>query len=107
MSYVQPPLNLGEGERLRDAGIAQTLEAEAHIEWRTDAYHWLALLAYGQEITSADLIDAVGMPPGSPNAVGAVIRTASMQGLIEPTERFIKSARPNRHAATVRVWRSL
>jgi hypothetical protein len=106
MSYVQPALDLSKGEALRDAGIAQTLEAAAHLEWRTDAYHWLARLTYGQEITSTDLIEAIGMPPGSPNAVGAVIRSASTQGLIEPTERFIKSNRPNRHAATVRVWRS-
>lgn len=103
--YVQPHLNLTEGERLRDTGITRVLEADSQAQWRGDAYHWLALLAEGAEVTSTDLIEAVGMPP-SPNAVGAIMRSASVQGLIEPTGRYIRSTRPSCHAAVVRVWRS-
>lgn len=106
MSYVQPHLDLSTGEQLRDAGITQTLEAAAHQEWKQDAYHWLARLAYGQLVTSTDLIAAVGMPPGSPNAIGALFRTAATQKLLEPTEHYVKSSRPTAHAHAVRVWRS-
>ena len=105
MSYVQPALDLAQGEELRDQGIARVLGAESQAQWRQDAYHWLALLAYGQEVTSTDLIEAVGMPPSS-NAVGAIMRSAAAQGLIESTGVYIKSPRPSCHAAVVRVWRS-
>lgn len=105
MNYVQPHLNL-TGEQLRDQGITQTLEAEAHQEWVQDAYHWLARLPYGQEVTSVDLITAVGMPPGSPNAIGAVFRTAAMQELLTPTDRYVTNTRAVAHARPVRVWRS-
>jgi len=103
MSYVQPALDLTQGEALRDEGMARALDAQT--EWRQWAYGWGAMLKEGQEVTSTDLIEAIGMPP-KPNAVGAVMRALAVQGLIEPTERYVKSPRPSCHAAVVRVWRS-
>lgn len=103
MSYVQPHLDLSA--QLKDEGIARVLEAPSQAEWRTNAYHWIARLDYGREVTSTDLTDAIGMPP-SPNAVGAVMNSAARQGLIEPTGVYIRSTRPSCHAAVVRVWRS-
>jgi alkylated DNA nucleotide flippase Atl1 len=93
------------GEELKASGMARVLDAEAQEEWRKAAYLWLALRRYGQEVTSTDLTNAIGMPP-SPNAVGAIMHSAYSQGLLEPTERYVRSTRPSCHAAVVRVWRS-
>ena len=101
--YVQPTLDLAEGIRRRDAGTARVLNASEG--WREDAYAWLGALPHGALVTSTDLVEAVGMPP-SPNAVGAVMRSAGTQGLLEPTEAYVSSPRPSCHAAIVRVWRA-
>lgn len=102
--YVQPALDgLTIGTEARDAGVRRVLDAPAQDAWRTAAYVWLGHLPTGTRITSTDLIDALGMPP-SPNAVGAIMRSAATQGLIHPTGEYIPSTRPTCHAAIVRVW---
>lgn len=101
-AFEQPALEgLGLGAELRDAGIARVLTAQE--AWKEAAYFWLACQPQGRELTSIDLIDSVGMPE-SPNAVGAVMRSAFTLHLIEPTGRYTQSTRPTRHAAIVRVW---
>lgn len=101
--YTQPMLDLAEGRRRRDAGTARVLNAAEG--WRDDAYAWLGALPSGALVTSTDLVEALGMPP-SPNAVGAVMRSAGTQGLLEPTDTYVSSPRPSCHAAIVRVWRA-
>jgi alkylated DNA nucleotide flippase Atl1 len=102
--WSQPPLEgLELGTQLRDTGIARVLTAQDF--WRQAAYFWIARQPQGRELSSLDLIESVGMP-SSPNAVGAVMRSASTLGLIEPTGRYIQSTRPSRHAAIVRVWKA-
>lgn len=105
LGYVQPPLDLAEGERRRDVGTARVLDAAAQDAWRGDAYAWLVAVPTGHLVTSTDLVDAVGMPP-SPNAVGAVMRAAATRGLLTPTDVYVRSPRPSCHAAVVRVWRA-
>lgn len=39
-----------------------------------------------------------------PRALGAAMRSALSRGLIAPTDRFVASTRPARHAGPVRVW---
>jgi hypothetical protein len=104
-TYVQPTLDIAEGRRRRDEGIARVLDAPAQDVWREEAYAWLAALPSGWHVTSTDLVDALGMPP-SANAVGAVMRAAGTRGLLVPTETYISSTRPTCHAAVVRVWRT-
>jgi O6-methylguanine-DNA--protein-cysteine methyltransferase len=105
-AYEQPALEgLALGIEARDRGIDRVLNAETQDTWREAAYLWLAMRHYGEEVTSMDLVDAIGMPP-SPNAVGAVMRSAAVQGLIESTGRYVQSNRPSCHAAVVRVWKS-
>jgi len=96
-------LGLFAGETLRDVGIERVLNAPSQEQWRQAAYLWLACLPDGQRVTSTDLIDAIGMPP-SPNAVGAVIRSAATRGYLRPTDDYVNSTRPSCHAAIVRVW---
>lgn len=92
-----------DGLARRDQGAARVLDAPAQDVWRAEALDWFAALMPGREITSTDLIDAVGMPP-SPNAVGALMRAAATRKLISPTGRYVSSPRPTCHAAVVQVW---
>jgi hypothetical protein len=92
-----------DGLARRDTGTALVLDAPAQDVWRADAWEWLTTLMPGRHITSTDLIDAVGMPP-SPNAVGALMRSAATRRLIAPTGRYVSSPRPTCHAAVVQVW---
>lgn len=40
-------------------------------------------------------------------AMGPMMQGAAKDGLIAPTDEFVKGERPSRHAAPIRVWRSL
>ena len=45
--------------------------------------------------------------PDEPRLFGPLMVSASKRGWIEATDRFVPSERPERHAAPIRVWRSL
>lgn len=94
---------MSEGEDLRDEGIGRVLANAANAEWKDDAMVWIATRRRGDRITSTDLIAAVGMPP-VPRAVGAMIRTAAVQGYLTRTDEIVTSPRRPRHAGIVRVW---
>lgn len=103
---TQPALDgLALGELLADQGAARVLDQPSLDGWREDAYAWLRARTPGEHVTSTDLVDAIGMPP-SPNAVGAVMRSAAQLGLLAPTDVYVKSRRPSCHAAVVRVWQA-
>lgn len=91
------------GDLLRDEGIAQVL---SHNESYADRFHSAAeiLLNRHGEITSVAVVELVGMPDGSPNAIGAAMRTfAKHRGL--HIDCYVKSSRPTRHSAVVAVWK--
>jgi len=91
------------GDLLRDQGIAQVL---SHNESYADRFHSAAgaLLKEHGEITSVAVVELVGMPDGSPNAIGAAMRTfAKQRGL--HIDCYVKSPRPTRHSAVVAVWK--
>lgn len=94
---------MSEGEDLRDDGIERVLANAANAEWKDRAHVWIATRPRGERITSTDVIAAVGMPP-VPRAVGALIRTAAVQGDLIRTDEIVASPRPIRHAGIVRVW---
>jgi hypothetical protein len=103
---TQPTLDgLALGELLAEQGIARVLTAPTQEAWREEAYLWLGTRNPGEHVTSTDLVEAIGMPP-SPNAVGAVMRSAATLGLLAPTDVYVKSRRPSCHAAVVRVWQT-
>lgn len=91
------------GEQLRDEGIDRVLSADANEEWRDAAYRWMEALPIGRIFTSNDLVEQIGMPP-SPNAVGAIMRAAGVQGITRNTGVYRKSARPSCHAAILALW---
>jgi len=91
------------GDLLRDQGIAQVL---SHNESYADRFYSAAgiLLERHGEITSTAVVELVGMPDGSPNAIGAAMRSfAKRRGL--HIDRYVKSSRPSCHSAVVAVWK--
>lgn len=82
------------------------------MTWRTDALEALRkLAASGDEFTSDDLDDLVGVPDGSHganagnNLIGALFAQAHREGWIQTDGRVVPSRLPRRHRSAVRVWR--
>jgi len=70
----------------------------------------VALSRTGEEFTSDDVIEQVGMPDGSHkpnganNAMGPLFARAHTQGLIEPVGTA-QSKSPTRKGGLIRTWR--
>ena len=81
------------------------LVAENAGDWDRSIYRSkiLALAATGHPFVSDDVAD--GMPDlDHPNRLGAIMRAAAAEGLIEAVG-YQPSTKPSRHGAIVRVWR--
>lgn len=92
-----------DGAGARDAGIKAT--ARRDLEWWTRAEAWVDNCTdHGTTFTADDLIEAIGLPDGCSNAVGAFLSTQRRFGLIEPVG-FTEATRPSSHARVLRVWR--
>lgn len=91
-----------DGAAARDAAVKTT--ARRDLEWWTRAEAWLDSHYVGTQVTADDLVDAIGLPDGSPNAVGAFLRTQAMLGALEP-DGFTTATRPSSHGRTLRLWR--
>ena len=99
-----------ESRALRDAGMAQALEARAVQIWRARAYDAIDYLAWtGSEFTSEDVVRLIGLPhPGAEgsnrnNAVGAVMNAAARRGVITRVG-WSTAQRKTSHAAALAVW---
>jgi hypothetical protein len=91
-----------DGAGARDAGIKAT--ARRDLEWWKRAERWIDGHFDGQTFTADDLTAALDLPEGSPNAVGAFLRTQRLFGVIEAAG-FTTATRPSSHGRTLRVWR--
>ena len=58
-------------------------------------------------LTADDPVKVVGLPPGDHNQLGRLMREAGDMGLIELTDQYTTSTRPDRHGGIQRVWRKL
>lgn len=91
---------------LKTAGQLQALDAQP--TWAQLARRWVEQLAPGQQFTSDDLIEAIGLPRSSEanrnNAVGAVFSAMARAQLIERTPYRIPSTRRERHGGEISVW---
>ena len=90
------------GERLRDAGMAHVLIDKDEYRQRFFAAALERLSEFGT-VTSDDVIGLIGMPPGHPSAVGAVMRTFAVEHGLKVL-CYRKSTRPSCHAAVIAVW---
>lgn len=108
----QPSLfDVPAGIEARDQAIEQ-VEAHADPTWKlhaTAAIRWLARTR--PEFTTDDVWQELHVRnhggPREPRALGALMVAAAKQGLIEPTDRYVPSQRPDCHRRPVKVWRSL
>jgi hypothetical protein len=97
------------GARLRDAAI---LRADEHADrdWKQAAYDAVSDLAlFCEHFTTDDVHERLGddVRTHEKRAMGAIMRRAARDGLIEATDRYVESARPEAHRNPKRVWRSL
>lgn len=98
------------GAELRDAGHAGVL---AHVGVETADAMYRAIgetMELKAEFTSEDVLELLDQPHRDrlaqvPNAIGALIRTCSRLGKIEPTGRFVNATRREARARKIAVWR--
>lgn len=56
------------------------------------------------EFTSDDLYLRLEVEPDDPNQIGAAFREAARIGIIQPTEKFVRSKRPASKGRRIGVW---
>lgn len=88
----------------------ERVEKGADEKWVKAADYAVAHLALRKpEVTADDVWDVLdGMDVDTPEhkAMGPVMRRAAKEGIIERTDRTVKTRRPSRNKGDVRVWRS-
>lgn len=90
------------GTKLRDEGMQLALWGSG--EWQAD-FNAAAetLLALHGQITSAEIVAVTGPPPGSSNAIGAVMRGFACAHGLKPIA-YGKAPAASRHAGMVAIW---
>jgi acetyl-CoA carboxylase carboxyltransferase component len=90
------------GEELKRKGMAKVL---SHNEEYKDLFYATAAkhLAHNGWVVSEKVVDEIGMPRGSRNAIGAAMRSfAKKNGL--KIAHYVKAVRPSCHARMVALW---
>lgn len=102
-------LTLEDAVTARDKAIEQ-VERNAYEHWLDVAYEAIRTIAQTEGTFTADevwrLIDWTGATTHEPRAMGAVMKRAVKDGLIEPTGQYRKSTRPQCHARPQPVYAS-
>lgn len=88
------------GRQAADAGTAAVTRDPA---WWAETEMWIATVPVGDTFTADDLTSVVGMPEGSPNQVGARLRSWAQGGSVKPVG-FAQAARAQSHGRFLRVW---
>jgi hypothetical protein len=95
------------GAKERDKAI-DVVEASANPEWKEEALAVVEKLARRSESLTTDAVWALMTTKTTePRAMGAIMRTATKLGYIEPTDYHIPSIRRASHRRPIRVWKSL
>lgn len=98
-----PQLELPTGDTLRANGTARVIAHNPEYVARFNGCAAMFLDRYG-ELCSDMVVHEIGLPNGSPNAVGACMRAfAIAKGLA--VDRYVKSTRPSCRSAVVAVWK--
>ena len=74
-------------------------------EWDDRAQQWIIELGRGRMFTADDLVDAIGLPVGSSNQVGAFFHWLSKAGIIT-FHGYTTSKRKSNHGRLIREWES-
>lgn len=98
--------SLAAEQAAADNAIAQA-DTNTDPGWADRAYAAVEHCARLYPTFIVDAIWATGLPePHEARAIGAVMRRAARDGVIESTDRVIPSTRAGCHANPRRVWRS-
>jgi len=97
--FAAPPTPAEVGEE----GAAKALAA-ASSAWRESAWRWVLSRNVGTRLTSDDLTEAVGIPPGHPHAVGGIIKNAATAGYLAKSGHYVESRRESCRGAALAVW---
>jgi hypothetical protein len=97
--------------KARDKALEQ-VERNADPLWKRNAWSVLLMFARtGDTFTTDDVWEYMnkhGMEtPHEPRAMGAVMVKACRRKIIEPTDRYVKSQRPECHRRPIRVWQGV
>lgn len=95
------------GAKERDQAL-EAVASNANPEWMAEALDAVERLAGIHEEFTTDAVWAVVKSKTSePRAMGAVMRIATKQGIIAPTDGHRPSERKASHRRPLRVWKSL
>ena len=91
---------------LKERGMQQV--SDNNWGWKTQAKLYAPLvLNPGEEITGEDIRNRLTLiigEPGHPNAWGALVSSMHRQGLIDVTDKMMKSKSPKNHSHRYVVW---
>lgn len=100
----------GESEERREEAIARA-GAAADSDWKVLARKAIEQLARARETFTTDdvwkLLPADVAETHEPRALGAIMRAAARDGIIEATDEWTLSEQVSCHRRPKRVWRSL
>lgn len=98
--------NARAGAKARDRAIDQVERGSG--EWQVEAITAIRNVAAAQpELTTDDVWRALGRDPEvEGRAMGAAMRSAAKLGLIERTDRTVRSVRVACHRRDLRIWKS-
>jgi len=85
------------------AKTAGTARVKRDPVWRDQAARWINEQPIGRRFTADDLTDAIGLPHGSANQVGAQIRTWGVQDRTKPIG-YAEAQRHSSHGRVLRIW---
>lgn len=106
---TKPEFDAKKATKNRDEAIA-LVENAANERWKAAA---IEAVTYVALLNEEFIVDAVWQrlgtlpEPAEPRAMGAVMRRAVRDNLIEGTDRYRPSSRTTAHRNPRRIWRSL
>ena len=106
---IMTQLSMDRAVQARDTAMG-VVDENADAEWKDEALHAVyETAAVRPTFTADDVWERIPtwVWTHTPAALGPIMRRAAKKGWIEATDRFKNSARVSRHAAPIRIWRSL
>ena len=93
------------GPEAKKAALKAVRDARTDEEWDRRAQQWVIDLGRGQMFTADDLVEAIGLPVGSSNQVGAFFNYLAKHWMIR-LNGYTTSKRKSNHGRLIREWES-
>ena len=102
-AHTEPSCRFCDNANGATAKAAATAAVKRDLAWWDEAVTWLAQLPSGFEFTADDLVAGCGKPWGSPNQIGARLRSWSFSNEIHPVG-VAEACRAESHGRLLRLW---